>query len=163
LRLSGARRFCPGLFSHSFEIAGQMQRIRGRKDSEHLLMLQEKYQNEKERLPGPSGRGEATCQEPSPHYARTTCYDRGYGRPSGCPRMSNLATYCQVRLRSEPLWLPAVTTISTISRRSLVHNAGWGDETLVLQELEVLEIRGSRWVHEGVEPPLPRRILTEFA
>ena len=30
----------------------------------------------------------------------------------------------QVRLRSEPLWLPGGTTISTISRRRLVHNAG---------------------------------------
>jgi len=30
----------------------------------------------------------------------------------------------QVRLRSEPLWLPGGTTISTISLRRLVHNAG---------------------------------------
>jgi hypothetical protein len=30
----------------------------------------------------------------------------------------------KVRLRSEPLWLPGGTTISTISRRRLVHNAG---------------------------------------
>jgi len=30
----------------------------------------------------------------------------------------------QVRLRSEPLWLPRGTTISTISRQRLVHNAG---------------------------------------
>ena len=30
----------------------------------------------------------------------------------------------QVRLRSEPLWLPGATTISTISLRCLVHNAG---------------------------------------
>jgi len=30
----------------------------------------------------------------------------------------------QVRLRSEPLWLPGGTTISTISPRCLVHNAG---------------------------------------
>ncbi len=29
----------------------------------------------------------------SPHYARTSCYDRGYGGPSGRPRVSNLATY----------------------------------------------------------------------
>jgi hypothetical protein len=40
------------------------------------------------------------------------------------PRKSNhreLAT----GLRSEPLWLPGGTTISTISRRRLVHNAGY--------------------------------------
>jgi len=30
----------------------------------------------------------------------------------------------QVRLRSEPLWLPGGTAISTISQRRLVHNAG---------------------------------------
>jgi len=30
----------------------------------------------------------------------------------------------QVRLRYEPLWLPGGTTISTISRRRLMHNAG---------------------------------------
>jgi len=30
-----------------------------------------------------------------------------------------------VHLRSEPLWLPGGTTMSTISRRRLVHNAGW--------------------------------------
>ena len=30
----------------------------------------------------------------------------------------------QVRLRSDPLWLPGGTTLSTISRRRLVHNAG---------------------------------------
>jgi hypothetical protein len=30
----------------------------------------------------------------------------------------------QVCLRSEPLWLPGGTAISTISRRRLVHNAG---------------------------------------
>jgi hypothetical protein len=30
----------------------------------------------------------------------------------------------QVRLRSEPLWLPGGTTISAISLRRLVHNAG---------------------------------------
>ena len=30
----------------------------------------------------------------------------------------------QVRLRSEPLWLPGGTTISTISLRRLVRNAG---------------------------------------
>jgi len=29
----------------------------------------------------------------SPHDARTTCCDRGYGRPSGRPRVSDLATY----------------------------------------------------------------------
>ena len=29
----------------------------------------------------------------------------------------------QVRLRPEPLWLPGGTTIFTISRRRLVHNA----------------------------------------
>jgi hypothetical protein len=31
----------------------------------------------------------------------------------------------RVRLRSETLRLPGGTTISTISRRRLVHNAGW--------------------------------------
>jgi len=31
----------------------------------------------------------------------------------------------QVRLSSEPLWLPGGTAISTASRRRLVHNAGW--------------------------------------
>jgi hypothetical protein len=31
----------------------------------------------------------------------------------------------QVRLRSEPLRLPGGTVISTISRRRLVHNAGY--------------------------------------
>jgi hypothetical protein len=30
----------------------------------------------------------------------------------------------KVRLRSEPLWLPGGTTISTISRQRLVPNAG---------------------------------------
>ena len=36
----------------------------------------------------------------------------------------------QVRLRFEPLWLPGGTTISTISRRRLVHNAGyWNDRS----------------------------------
>ena len=29
----------------------------------------------------------------NPHYARTTCCDRGYRRPFGRPRVSNLATY----------------------------------------------------------------------
>src|SRR5512139_747669 len=38
----------------------------------------------------------------SPHYARATCCDRGYGRPSGRPRVSDLATYGKVRLRSSP-------------------------------------------------------------
>ena len=36
----------------------------------------------------------------------------------------NLRRTEQVRLRSEPLWLPGGTTISAISRRRLVHNAG---------------------------------------
>jgi hypothetical protein len=64
---------------------------------------------------------------PSPHYARTTCCDRGYGCPSGRPRVSNLATYRQVRLRSESLRSPGGTTISTISQRRLVHNGGSQD------------------------------------
>jgi len=33
------------------------------------------------------------------------------------------------RLRSEPLWLPGGTAISTISPRRLVHDAGWSPET----------------------------------
>jgi hypothetical protein len=34
------------------------------------------------------------CKEvSSPHYARTTCCDCGSGRPSGRPRVSDLATY----------------------------------------------------------------------
>ena len=33
------------------------------------------------------------------------------------------------RLRSEPLWLPGGTSISTTPRRRLVHNAGWSPET----------------------------------
>jgi hypothetical protein len=62
----------------------------------------------------------------TPHYARDACCDRGYGRPSGRPRVSKLATYGKVRLSSEPLRLPGGTTISTISLRRLVHNAGYG-------------------------------------
>ena len=72
------------------------------------------------------------CPTSSPHYARITCCDRGYGRPSARPRVFlrqaqdklTLRRTEQVRLRSEPLWLPGGTTISTISRRRLVHNAG---------------------------------------
>jgi len=33
----------------------------------------------------------------------------------------------QVRLSSESLWLPGGTTISTLSRRRLVHHAGYGN------------------------------------
>jgi hypothetical protein len=46
------------------------------------------------------------------------------GLPSAGSGQAHVATYRQVRLRSEPLWLPGGTTISTISRRRLVHNAG---------------------------------------
>jgi len=35
----------------------------------------------------------ATDYITNPHYARTACCDRGYGRPSGRPRVSYLATY----------------------------------------------------------------------
>jgi len=68
----------------------------------------------------------------NPHYARTTCCDRGYGRPSGRPGVFlhqaqdklTLRRTEQVRLRSEPLWMPGGPAIFTISLRRLVHNAG---------------------------------------
>jgi len=71
----------------------------------------------------------------SRHYARATCCDRGYGRPSlravgsasrrpGVLGSRTLRRTEKVRLRSEPLRLPGGTTISSISRRRLVHNAG---------------------------------------
>ena len=31
---------------------------------------------------------------PNPHISRIACCDRGYGRPSGRPRVSDPATYC---------------------------------------------------------------------
>ena len=34
-----------------------------------------------------------TLAHSSPHYARTVCFNRGYGRPSGRLRVSNLGTY----------------------------------------------------------------------
>jgi len=37
--------------------------------------------------------GGAPGSEVSPYYARTTCCDRGYGRTSERPRVSNLAAY----------------------------------------------------------------------
>jgi hypothetical protein len=71
----------------------------------------------------------------SPHYARATCCDRRSGRPSlraggstsrkpGVLGPRTLRRTEQVRLRSEPLRLPGGTTISAISLRGLVHNAG---------------------------------------
>jgi hypothetical protein len=42
----------------------------------------------------------------------------------GVLRSRTLRRTEKVRLRSEPLWLPGGTTISTLFRRRLVHNAG---------------------------------------
>ena len=41
----------------------------------------------------------------NPHIARVTCCDRGYGRPSGRPQVSDPATYCSSTPRIQP---PAV-------------------------------------------------------
>jgi len=45
---------------------------------------------------------------PSPNISRIVCCDRGYGRPSGRPRVSDPATYCsstpQVQLPAFSLW-----------------------------------------------------------
>ncbi len=41
----------------------------------------------------------------SPHVSRIACCDRGYGRPSGRPRVSDPATYCSSTPRIQP---PAV-------------------------------------------------------
>ena len=97
---------------------------------------------------------------PSRHYARTTCCDRGYGRP----RISNLATYRQVRLRSKSRgaagWLPGGTSISTISQRRLVHNGG-------SQDAEKLLDRGSpcTGMHGRPEPgrSVPQRHATAWS
>ena len=42
---------------------------------------------------------------PSPDISRVACCDRGYDRPSGCPRVSDPATYCSSTPR---IPLPAV-------------------------------------------------------
>jgi hypothetical protein len=73
---------------------------------------------------------------PSPHYARTTCCDRGYGRPSGRPRVFLRQAQDKLTLRRTdkyasgpvPRYRGMVARwhdhLSTISRRRLVHNAG---------------------------------------
>ena len=43
---------------------------------------------------------------PSPDISRIFCCDRGYARPSGRPRVSDLATYCSSTVQVQ---LPAVT------------------------------------------------------
>jgi len=47
----------------------------------------------------------------SPDIARIACCDRGYGRPSGRPRMSDPATYCSSTTRIQP---PAVARLHTL-------------------------------------------------
>jgi len=54
----------------------------------------------------------------SPHYARTTCCDRGYGRPSGRPRSRTLRRTKQVRLRSESAELRDGCPVARPSPRS---------------------------------------------
>jgi hypothetical protein len=83
----------------------------------------------------------ARRQRGSPHDARTTCCDRGYGRPSGRPRVLLRQAQDKLTLRRtvkyasspSPCGCPARdasacaargTTIFTISRRRPVHNAG---------------------------------------
>jgi len=57
---------------------------------------------------------------PNPHYARATCCDRGYGRPSGRPRVSNLAAYRtstpQVRVPVVAQWHGHLHDLVTPSR-----------------------------------------------
>jgi len=71
----------------------------------------------------------------NPHYARTTRCDRGYGRPSGRPRVFLRQAQDKLTLRRTDKYAsgpssavprdgrPVGTTISTISLRRLVHYA----------------------------------------